>query len=104
MIIVSFFHFDEFRAREEEPGEKAAHEGAVEEVERETDFAKPEEVFVAQGAAHVGGEGRGEDEELGADCGPEAAEFGVLGGDFVEPLEEELAPGGPGVEFGGEGH
>ena len=52
----------------------------------------------------MGGEGRGEDEELGADGGPEAAEFGVLGGDFLEPLEEDFAPGGPGVEFGGEGH
>ena len=59
LVATSFFHFDEFRAREKDPGEEAAHEGAVEEVEGETDFAEPEEVFVAEGAAEVGGEGGG---------------------------------------------
>ncbi len=52
----------------------------------------------------MGGKCAGEDQELGADCGPEAAEFGVLGGNLLEPFEEDLAPGGPGVEFRGERH
>ena len=52
----------------------------------------------------MGGEGGSDDQELGADCGPEAAEFGVCGGNFLKPFKEKLAPWGPGVEFRGEGH
>ncbi|KAL8739954.1 MAG: hypothetical protein Q9190_007287 [Brigantiaea leucoxantha] len=55
-----------------QPREDAAHEGAVEQVERETDFAEEEEVAVGQEAAEVRGHDNCEGEELGADGGPEA--------------------------------
>ena len=80
---IALLHLDEGLFREEQPGEDGAHEGAVQQVEREADLAQPEEVAVRQREAQVGGHDHREAEEEGAHCGPGAVDEGVLAEDAV---------------------
>lgn len=73
----------------------------MQQIQREADLAEPEQPRMTETAAHVRRKNDGEAEELGANRGPEATEFSVLGRHFMEPFEKDTGPLRPGMEFGG---
>ena len=79
---------------EDEPRHERAHEGAMQEIDWEANFAKPEEGSSAEQPPGMWRNEDGEDQYEAADGAPGAAEVALGGEEALADVVEETGPAG----------
>lgn len=95
-------HILEGLSLKQQPGHKAAHKEAMQEIKWEAYLAQPKKISMTQRTSQVWRHDDGKSEELGPNGRPEAADLNVLGSDPLTQLEEEVGPMGERLVFGRE--